>query len=235
MHIQWRWLDAQVQWNIKLFDIRLGFGNRSHWIVRLLWNVPVTTTDQMLPLFVRKSTFFARSIVQPTGGGAAKLVCEQCGAEYPYVANPQPCSFCAVMKESGITICIAHRTREWRWSDWGWAVKHNESYVGNIRPDGYSLIPTKFTAKHKAFEKARELEVAEWLRVDGTDDPEWMEDFGGHGYRLSVVPYPLKPVQPAPTDDAVIANIVASKLSPGIGAKPGTLGQPGQARKRLDK
>ena len=189
-----------------------------------MWNVPVTVTSQLSPVFVSKSMFRARHIVHPGGGGATRLVCESCQAEYPYVANPVPCSNCAVMKQSGVMIAIAHRTREWLWSDWGWCVKHNDRYVADPNPNpdlkAYpTLVVTKFTSKHKALDKAAELESAEWRRhPDG-----YVDAYGAdYGYYVSVDPYPLKPIVAVPVPDAIMSGVMSS--TPGIGAKRGIFG-----------
>jgi hypothetical protein len=78
-------------------------------------NVPI---DELSIRFVRKSTFTARYIVHPQGppdGGAAKFVCESCGAEYPYGAHPTPCAFCAAPKKSGVGVLWRGKIREWLW------------------------------------------------------------------------------------------------------------------------
>jgi hypothetical protein len=208
MRIQWRYLDVAAQWRARFLDVRIGAIWTSHWIIRVLINSPVTVTSQLSPLFVRKSTFTSRYIVHPNGGGAAKLVCESCGAEYPYVANPSACAFCSVMKESGFTIAFMHRTLEYRWSDWGWAVMDNGYYIGEEITDPIpALRPTKFTAKHKALDEASRRERQEWSKFD---TPLAM-------YSVEVVPYPLKPVQPLTPDPAIMASIF--DRSPGIGAR----------------
>jgi hypothetical protein len=208
MRIQWRYLDLSYQHNIGLLDAKIGVPWSTHWIIRIVINSPVTITSQLSPLFVKKSTFTSRYIVHPNGGGAAKLVCESCGAEYPYVANPSACAFCSVMKESGFTIAFMHRTLEYRWSDWGWAVMHNGYYIGEEITDPIpALRPTKFTAKHKALDEARRRERQERLKFD---TPLAM-------YSVEVVPYPLKPVQPLTPDPVIMASIF--DRSPGVGAR----------------
>ncbi len=108
MRLHGRFIDLSTQPNTSLFDLRLGIGYRC--CTRLMTDVPI---DEVTLRFVRKSTFFARYIVHPGGGGAARLVCEECGADYPYGNNPTPCAFCAVPKKSGIEIHL------WKWS-WEW-------------------------------------------------------------------------------------------------------------------
>jgi hypothetical protein len=209
MTLHWKYLDVAIQWNIWLFDIKLGVPGSSHWVIRIMINSPVTVTSQLMPLFVRKSTFTSRYIVHPTGGGAAKLVCESCGAEYHYVTDPPGCGFCAVMKESGITVCVAHRTRSWLWSDHGWCVRHNGNYVGTPNPGPVlGITVTRFKAKHKAYDVASDLEKKEWQKLSGLEQvPALVEqplskpvDF----YRIVVEPYPLKPVQPLPDSRGMI-------------------------------
>jgi hypothetical protein len=215
MRLHWKYIDLSVQWNIRFLELKIGVPWTSHWIVRVLVNSPVTVTSQLAPLFVKKSTFTSRYIVHPTGGGAAKLVCESCGAEYPYVVSPSRCAFCAVMKESGVTICIAHRSREWRWSDWGWAIKHDGYYVGEeITQPMPAIRPTRFKAKHKALAVAFEIEKQEWALE--LDNPK-------RDYEVVVEPYPIKPVQPARPDPVIMASIFSGQ--PGIGARLGTLGR----------
>jgi len=118
-----RFLDINWQSRLRLLELKLGLGKLSHWLLRVTWNMPIADTTKLLPTFVRKSHFTSRYIVHPEGGGAARLVCEECGSDQPYGANPHPCPQCAVPKESGVMICLAHRTWRWSWSDWGWAVK----------------------------------------------------------------------------------------------------------------
>lgn len=194
MRVSRRLLSIAYQHNIRMLDMTIGTPWSSYWVLHLLWNVPVTVTDRLTPLFVKKSTFTSRCIVHPEGGGATRLVCESCGAEYPYVASPSPCSFCAVMKESGFTINIGHRTREWRWSEWGWAVKRDGYYVGEAITEPMrtrAIRPTRFKAKHKAYELAMKLEAEEWDKVGPATSDQ------ARGYRIEVNPYPIKPVQPA--------------------------------------
>jgi hypothetical protein len=191
MHIHRRYLDISAQWNIRMLDLKVGVPWSAHWIIRLLWNSPVTTTttDQLLPLFVKKSTFRSICIVHPTGGGAAKLVCESCGAEYPYVANPSGCAFCSVMKESGIMVCVDHRLREWLWSDWGWVIKQNGYYLGTMteHPIPPAIKPTIYHAKHKAYAAASKIKYAD------------------------VEPRPIAPLQPAP--DAIRESLMRTVRS----------------------
>ena len=176
MRIDLKYLHIAYQHNIRMLDIKIGAPWSTHWIIRLLWNSPVTTTNQLLPLFVKKSTFRSICIVHPNGGGAAKLVCESCGAEYPYIAHPSACAFCAVMKESGIMMCVGHRLREWLWSDWGWVIKQNGYYLGTMteHPIPPAIMPTIYHAKHKAHAAASKIKYAD------------------------VEPRPIAPFQPAP-------------------------------------
>lgn len=222
MHIQWRYLDLSAQWNtrqspwLRFLELKLATPWSKHqWLMRVLWNSPVTVTSQLSPLFVKKSTFSSRYIVHPAGGGAAKLVCESCGAEYPYVANPSGCAFCAVMKESGIQIRVGHRDFTWLWSDWGWAIKHNGYFIGEeIKQPMPAIKPTRFKAKHKAMAAAFGIEKQEWALE--LNKPK-------RGYEVLVEPYPIQPIQPARPDPAIMASIFGGQ--PGIGAKPVTLGR----------
>jgi len=202
MRIRWRYLDLSYQRNLGMVDLKIGMPWSDQWLIRILINSPVTVTSQLSPLFVKRSMFASRYIVHPGGGGAARLVCEECGTEYPYVASPAPCAFCAVMKESGITICIAHRTREWRWSEWGWAVRYADGY--------YLLDPDDVT----------EAGYARVRRFKYKQDAEWVLSKN----RLSgdIEPYPLNPVQNPRPDRAIMDSIMSR--SPGIGAKPGLWG-----------
>ena len=162
MKVDWKYLSIAYQHNIRYLELKLGVPWTTHWIIRIVLNSPVTVTSQLSPLFVKRSTFTSRYIVHPNGGGAAKLVCEECGAEYPYVASPSPCAFCAVMKESGIVICIGHRTREWLWSDWGWAVRYNDSWiVDGDNPGTGSVVVQRFKSKARARNMAERLEGEE--------------------------------------------------------------------------
>ena len=108
MRIRWRYLDLtyQHQRSLLMIDITIGW-SRERGSIRFMHAVPIVT----VPLtFVRKSSFTFRYIVHPGGGNAARLVCEGCGAEYPYGNSPMPCAFCAVAKESGVGVSL-----------WGWS------------------------------------------------------------------------------------------------------------------
>src|ERR1039457_974091 len=109
----WRYLDLTYhhQRFLLMIDVTIGW-DRNRGSIRYMHAVPIATD----PLtFVRKSSFTVRYIVHPGGGNAARLVCEECGAEYPYGNSPMPCAFCAVAKESGL------RLRLWGWHrDWAW-------------------------------------------------------------------------------------------------------------------
>lgn len=204
MRIQWRYLDIQTQRNTSLIDIRVG-ASGDQWLLRLLWKSPTTIPYQLSPLFVKISRFTSRYIVHPTGGGAARLVCEECGAEYPYVASPSACAFCAVMKESGISLFWRGRLREWLWSDWGWAVKEDGYYMGeplkHPMPPGVTVTRFKSTRKIKAYVDAR-------IKAN----PSSCFEIG---------PYPIKPVQPV--RDPIMDSIIRGG-PPGIGARPGIWG-----------
>lgn len=58
------------------------------------------------PHFVRPTRYRERYIMHPDGGSARRLVCEECGAEYPFPAGPRgyPCAFCAVERESKVRL-----------------------------------------------------------------------------------------------------------------------------------
>jgi hypothetical protein len=213
VHIQWRYLDIQHQSNTGLWDIRLSIPGLRHWALRVYLDVPTTVTSQLSPLFVTKSLFRARHIVHPEGGGATRLVCESCGAEYPYVAAPQPCANCAVMKESGIMVVLFHRTWQWSWSDWGWAIKENGYYVGE--PLKHPMPPGVTVARFKTTQRARKYLESAWRKA--SDVP----------VNYEIVPYPIKPVQPVRPDPAIMASIFGP---PGIGARPGRLGQAGAGK-----
>lgn len=123
MHIQWRYLDIQTQPNTRLFDLELGrktvvLKPRSSGItvshlplvysIRIMRRCPV---DSLALRFVRKSVFTMFCVVHPQGGNVARFRCEECGADYPYNGNPQPCANCAVERESGIRVVLGG----WKW------------------------------------------------------------------------------------------------------------------------
>ena len=115
MTVHWKYLDITVQWQrgIHMVDVRIG---GQWWYVRYQLNVPVDAPT-VHPIFVRKSTFTTRVIVHPSPGppygNAVRFVCDQCGADYPYGANPSPCAFCAVSKQSGIHVQLGRKC--WNW------------------------------------------------------------------------------------------------------------------------
>jgi hypothetical protein len=91
-----------------LIDVRIGSG----WSVRLMRRLPVDTPLALE--FVRKSTYSIRLIIHPNGGNAMQMVCEECGASYPFNRSMQkftPCAFCAVRRQSGVRVQFG----KWSW------------------------------------------------------------------------------------------------------------------------
>jgi len=159
-----RYIDLNWQSRLRLLELKLGLGKLSHWLLRVTWNMPIADTTKLTPTFVRKSRFTSRYIVHPEGGGAARLVCEECGSDQPYGANPHPCPHCAVPKESGIMIVLFHHTFRWSYSDWGWAVKDCGRWVvaeGSM-DDKRVWRPIRFHSWRKA-EEMRERLMSEPL------------------------------------------------------------------------
>ena len=116
MRTERRYLTFVLQRNIGLLHIRIGGGN---WYLRYQHKVPIDTPSAY-PVFVRKSTFTLRVIVHPAQeppyGNTVRLVCEECGAEYPYGSSPTPCAFCAVLKRSGWHVQLGKVNWDWSWS-----------------------------------------------------------------------------------------------------------------------
>lgn len=128
MRIQWRYLDIQSQSNTRMFDLELyrstviakagtdpvkRLSEINKISIRIMRRCPV---DSLYVKFVRKTSFIMFCIVHPGGGNAARFRCEECGADYPYNSNPQPCANCAVERESGIRITLGKRVWQKVWS-----------------------------------------------------------------------------------------------------------------------
>lgn len=108
MIIHWRWLDVTTQSNTGMVSVRVGAMGAC---LRFLRRVPV---DHPQLAFVRKTQYRLRFIVHPGGGNAMRVVCEECGADYPFgwqMQTIQPCANCAVDRESGVRVNVG----EWRW------------------------------------------------------------------------------------------------------------------------
>jgi hypothetical protein len=108
MLINWRYLYIARQSNTGMIDVRVG-GRLS---VGLMRRVPVDTPLQVE--FVRKSTYAIRLIIHPGGGNAMQMVCDSCGAAYPFNWSMQkftPCAFCAVRRQSGVRVAVG----KWHW------------------------------------------------------------------------------------------------------------------------
>ena len=108
MIINWRHLYLAYQSNTGMIDVRIGSG----WSVRVSRRVAV---DMPLALeFVRKSTYSIRLIIHPNGGNAMQMVCDACGAAYPFnwsMMKFTPCGFCAVRRQSGVRVQFG----KWSW------------------------------------------------------------------------------------------------------------------------
>ena len=106
-------LSLSRQSNTGLFDIRLS-SPMGGWSVRVMRRVPVDEPMQVAPTFVRASTYSFRFIVHPNGGNALQIVCDGCGAAYPFRFDMQrftPCANCAVRRQSGVQVKLG----EWKW------------------------------------------------------------------------------------------------------------------------
>jgi hypothetical protein len=100
---------SQPQWWVLSVDIhrRSAIGRVIDIFVRAKWisfqirrNAAVDNPGELK--FIRPSRFTSVYIVHPNGGGAQKLKCEECGAEYPFpvTGRAYACGFCAVERES---------------------------------------------------------------------------------------------------------------------------------------
>jgi hypothetical protein len=128
MIINWRHLYLAYQSNTGMIDVRVGGGLS----VRLLRRVPVddvgvkvtdiTPKGAIIGIeaiappveFVRKSTYTIRLIIHPNGGNAMQMVCDACGAAYPFnwsMMKFTPCGFCAVRRQSGVRVQFG----KWSW------------------------------------------------------------------------------------------------------------------------
>ncbi len=78
---------------------------RAKWIsFQIRRNAAVDNPGELK--FIRPSRFTSVYIVHPNGGGAQKLKCEECGAEYPFpvTGRAYACGFCAVERESVVRL-----------------------------------------------------------------------------------------------------------------------------------
>jgi hypothetical protein len=131
-----RYLDIETLPQTGMVDIRIGWASSRRWwmmvsvrgMIRVpVDNVRVDVTDitpkgaivgisaSAPPVaFVRKSTYSIRLIIHPNGGNAMQMVCEECGASYPFSWTLQkftPCAFCAVRRQSGVRVQFG----KWSW------------------------------------------------------------------------------------------------------------------------
>jgi hypothetical protein len=107
--MRWIWLRGRIsltcQSNTGMIDVRvLG--------LRLFRRVPV---DEPVLRFVRKTNYRLRFIIHADGGNSMQVVCERCGAAYPFrwAMTPTGCGNCSVDRQSGIVIVAG--VREWKW------------------------------------------------------------------------------------------------------------------------
>jgi hypothetical protein len=130
--------------------------------------------ERALPMFVCKTMYEPLYVVHPNGGGASRIRCTECGADYPATAKMVPCSNCAVMKQSGIEIRLGSWHRDWLWSDHGWAVKlGGGSWL--IDPQALNGSAQRFRHRNDALDAAKSLEEDSWVF--------------NRDYRIEVVPY----------------------------------------------
>jgi hypothetical protein len=174
MRLKWRYLDLSTQSNTRLLDVTIGW-DREHCSIRIMRDVPVDMPNRTLPMFVKKSTYEPIYIVHPNGGGANRLRCTECGADYLAPTKMVPCSNCAVMKQSGVEIRLGRWKRDWLWSNHGWAVKTGEdSWL--LDPNARNGSAQRFRHKNDALDAAKSMEEEAWV--------------SDRDYRISVEPYP---------------------------------------------
>ena len=106
MNLHWSWLNISHMRSTGLLHVIAG----PRWLqLSLLNNIPVDEPMQMTPTFVRDSAYTLRFIVHPNGGNAMQIVCDSCGASYPFNWQMQkfvPCAMCAVRRQSGVRVSI---------------------------------------------------------------------------------------------------------------------------------
>lgn len=146
----------------------------------VFWNLLLDEPTRKLPRYTRPSVYRPITIAHPDGSVSTRLICSSCGTEYPSTSAPAPCSWCDVMKESGVRI-----TQPWNpswgenptgvpeillfgrvWSEWGYAIRLSgrntagEEFVNYFREDDDKtpdLYAHRFEKKHDAERKAKEL------------------------------------------------------------------------------
>ena len=80
---------------------------RLRWIsIQIRRNATVDNLTSPVPHFVRSTRYSVRYIMHPNGGSTCKLICDECGAEYPFPSGrlAYPCAFCAVERESKLRV-----------------------------------------------------------------------------------------------------------------------------------
>ena len=136
MTIHWRYLDIETLPQTGMINVCIGVASaRSLWLrasVRVKRRVPVdnvlvrvtdvTSKGEIAGIsaiappveFVRKSAYSIRLIIHPNGGNAMQMVCDSCGASYPFnwsMMKFTPCAFCAVRRQSGVQVSLG----KWSW------------------------------------------------------------------------------------------------------------------------
>jgi hypothetical protein len=134
--LNWRYLDIETLPQTGMVDIRIGWASSRRWWMMMslrvkrrvaVDNVRVDVTDitpkgaivgisaSAPPVeFVHKSTYSIRLIIHPNGGNAMQMVCDRCGASYPFnwsMMKLTPCGFCAVRRQSGVRVQFG----KWSW------------------------------------------------------------------------------------------------------------------------
>lgn len=127
----WLLFATSRQRNNGFFNFHLRLPSLKPWLdISMFRNRNI---DTPAITFVKPSRFTLRCIVHPSGGNdgrygnTQRLVCEQCGADYPYGPSPMPCANCACWRESGVVVKVfGRRLIDWVRSEHGYAVRYRE-------------------------------------------------------------------------------------------------------------
>jgi hypothetical protein len=99
-------LKIRIQCSTGMVDIIFTLpmsGTNVRWMRRVPVDTPLVVT------FIRKSVYTLKFIIHPNGGNAMQIVCDSCGAAYPFnwqMMKFYPCAMCAVHRESGVRVSI---------------------------------------------------------------------------------------------------------------------------------